>query len=323
MALSETTKDRIKGCIYGQAIGDALGLGTEFMTRAEVKKYYPDGLKHYDQIIQDAHRSRWKQGSWTDDTDMMICIAKARHDNHFNLNEIACNFKEWFNGNPLGIGRHTFNVLCMRDYTKDPIKAAEIVWHMYQCRSAANGGLMRTSIVATSPIAEEDEIADICRLTHPDMRCVGSCVLIVKLMQSLIFADYQLGKAHLMEIANRYDDRIAEYLEMSFNDDPAVLSLDDDTMGYTLKTMAIALWSLWHCDSFNGGLLAVVNLGGDADTNAAVSCALLGAKYGFSSIPQYYVENLQNRQILEDIYKQTIADLENCPHKGKYYKRAT
>lgn len=99
MALSETTKettkDRIKGCIYGQAIGDALGLGTEFMTQAKVKKYYPDGLKHYDQIIQDAHRSRWKPGSWTDDTDMMICIANARHDNHFNLNEIACNFKEW------------------------------------------------------------------------------------------------------------------------------------------------------------------------------------------------------------------------------------
>ena len=125
MVLSDITKDRIKGCIYGQAIGDALGLGTEFMSQHEVKKYYPKGLAHYDQIIQDAHRIHWKKGSWTDDTDMMICIAKARKNNHFDLNKIAHNFKDWFNGTPMGIGRHTFNVLSMSDYTKDPIKAAD------------------------------------------------------------------------------------------------------------------------------------------------------------------------------------------------------
>ena len=69
--------DRFKGVIYGQAIGDALGLGTEFMDADEMAWKYPAGLRHYSQIFQDRHRKRWKIGDWTDDTDMMLCIADA------------------------------------------------------------------------------------------------------------------------------------------------------------------------------------------------------------------------------------------------------
>lgn len=69
--------DRFKGVIYGQAIGDALGLGTEGMTDEDIAWKYPTGLQHYSQIYQDRHRKRWKIGDWTDDTDMMLCIADA------------------------------------------------------------------------------------------------------------------------------------------------------------------------------------------------------------------------------------------------------
>ena len=69
--------DRFRGCLYGQAIGDALGLGTEFMTDEDIAWKYPHGLQHYKQIYQDRHRKRWKIGDWTDDTDMMLCIADA------------------------------------------------------------------------------------------------------------------------------------------------------------------------------------------------------------------------------------------------------
>lgn len=71
------TKDKMLGCLYGQAIGDALGLGSEFMSENDVKKHYPNGLCRYDQIIQDEHRCRWAKGAWTDDTDMMLCIMTA------------------------------------------------------------------------------------------------------------------------------------------------------------------------------------------------------------------------------------------------------
>ena len=104
----ELLVDRIKGTIYGQAIGDALGLGTEFMDDSFMRLAYPQGFSHYDQIFQDEHRSRWKKGEWTDDTDMMLCIANAIiKDKGVNLTTIANNFKAWASGVPMGIGAQT------------------------------------------------------------------------------------------------------------------------------------------------------------------------------------------------------------------------
>ena len=43
--------NRLKGTIYGQAIGDALGLGTEGMTDEDMAWKYPNGIRHYSEIL--------------------------------------------------------------------------------------------------------------------------------------------------------------------------------------------------------------------------------------------------------------------------------
>ena len=37
--------DRVAGCLVGLAVGDALGAPLEFMSRREVRRHYPEGLR--------------------------------------------------------------------------------------------------------------------------------------------------------------------------------------------------------------------------------------------------------------------------------------
>ena len=145
---NEIIKERFLGTIFGQAVGDALGLSTEFMSRQEVDRFYPNGIEDYSQIVQDDHRRRWQRGDWTDDTDMMLCILDSFVAcQKVDILDIARRFKEWMMNGGMGIGRHTYNVMALGDYTSNPQKAAEIIWKMGKKKAAANGAVMRTSVV--------------------------------------------------------------------------------------------------------------------------------------------------------------------------------
>lgn len=311
--MMDLIKDKMLGCLYGQAIGDALGLGSEFMSKDEVIKNYPDGLKTYSQIIQDAHRRRWAEGAWTDDTDMMLCILEGFEDGKFDLHHVASNFKDWFNGEPMGIGSHTYKVLCMGDYIEQPEMCSKLWWDLSRQQSAANGALMRTSVVGLAKKDVEKQAEDICKLTHYDPRCVGSCVIAAKIIHNMVWHDILLSYEQIRDIAQRYDDRILEWVDKAYNStDISMLDLDETySIGYTLRTLSAALWCYWHAKSFEGGLLAVVNEGGDADTNGAISCAILGAKFGFSSILEHYIANLHNREVYDNQVSHFIEQVLN------------
>lgn len=304
----QETIDKFRGVLYGQAIGDALGLGTEGMTDEDMAWKYPTGIQHYSQIYQDRHRKRWKIGDWTDDTDMMLCIADAViEDNGVDFKNIARHFKDWANGTPMGIGENTYKVLTLADYVDKPFDVSRKIWEMSHCQSAANGGLMRTSVVGLFPKATVVCAENICKLTHYDPRCVGTCVIISQLINSLVYNTPVPTCAQMMKTAMLYDERIAKYIERANKTDDVKDLMDDQCMGYTLLTFSVALWAFWHCTSFADGLLTVVNAGGDADTNAAVACSLLGAKYGYNSIPSEYTEGLLYKEQLEEIIKKLAS----------------
>ena len=304
----ERLLDKIKGTIYGQAIGDALGLGTEFMDDYDMAWKYPNGLTHYSEIYQDRHRRRWEIGDWTDDTDMMLCIANAMiKDKCVNLTTIAQNFKDWANDVPMGIGANTYKVLMFGDFVERPLDVSRKVWELSRYQSAANGGLMRTSIVGLLPCDIEQSAADICRLTHYDPRCVGSCVIVSELIHAHAYGLPIPTYEQIVAIGRRYDERMEEFISLSRNDDIKALDLQEEgSIGYTLRTLSAGLWAYWHAETFQDGLLAVVRAGGDADTNAAVACSILGAKFGFNAIPSEYVNGLIYREQLDTVIQRIM-----------------
>lgn len=296
----EEIKDRIAGCLWGQAIGDALGLGTEFMSRDEVLHNYPEGLSEYSQFGEE-------YGRWTDDTDMMLCIAKAIiADKNIKSLTVAHNFKKWYKSSPFDIGETTARTLSLFEYEESPFEISRMMWERSGRNNAANGGVMRTSVVGLWNENVAGNAEKICRLTHADPRCIGSCVIISELINFLVWQDQELSFEELLQMGDMYDRRIKPYLETARNGMLEDFELDDkQTMGYSLKTMGCAIWCLYHVNSFKDGLLKIVNAGGDADTNAAVTCAVLGAKYGKKGIPDYYIQNLKR----EDEYEEMIRQL--------------
>ena len=71
------------------------------------------------------------------------------------------------------------------------------------------------------------------------------------------------------------------------------------TFGYVMNTWNIAVWSLLNTDNYRDCVLKAVNLGGDADTNAAVAGSLAGFIFGCEDIPEEWLETLQNRKLIE------------------------
>jgi ADP-ribosylglycohydrolase len=307
--MTDTFEDRFKGVLFGQAVGDALGLGTEFMSRAQVRDKYPDGLSAYEQIIRDAHRKRWKRGDWTDDTEQMTLIVDSLLEKkEVDVCDIARRFAHWEGQGGLGIGDTVYAVLHHPHFHADPHCAAKEIWESTKRWQAANGAVMRTAALGLWEGHNESKVAanaeNVCKITHYDPRCVASCVAVCVAIRRLVHGESDIESiiAHVRELATAQDPRVEPFFELAESENIEALNLEDeDSMGYTLKTLSAGIWALRFATSFEAGITAVIHQGGDADTNASVAGALLGARFGYQAIPRPWIEGLTWRKFMNRI----------------------
>lgn len=62
--------------------------------------------------------------------------------------------------------------------------------------------------------------------------------------------------------------------------------------GYVVASLEAALWCIANTENFQDAVLLAANLGDDADTVAAITGQIAGAIYGFSNIPETWVNKL-------------------------------
>lgn len=315
--------DKIKGVLFGQAVGDALGFGTEFLSRSEVIFTYPHGLTEYSQIryfskinnqFEQLQDWRWQPGDWTDDTDQMVCVLDSLlAKKQVNILDIAARLQNWAITDGFGIGGTVYKVVNHPDFLLDPHRVAEEFWQSKNQQTAANGGVMRTAILGIWEYFDIDKVREnavnVCKITHADPRCLASCIAVCLAISQLIqgVTDVNLLVDETENQVKSFHPEIADYLQKAKADSLEELDLDEGLnanesykLSYTLKTLGAGFWALLHSENFTDGITAIIQEGGDADTNAAVAGALLGAKFGYQGIDKKWIEGL--------VYKQELAD---------------
>jgi hypothetical protein len=120
-AINQNLIDRLLGCAYGQALGDAYGLSTEFEDRDDVKHNYPDQSKliPFPNYVLTGHSRRWTRGDWTDDTDQWILVLETLTEHDGDVTVFAEKLSNWIrNGYPelgdhggMGLGANVSQVI--------------------------------------------------------------------------------------------------------------------------------------------------------------------------------------------------------------------
>ncbi len=271
-----TQAEQLRALVYGAAVGDALGVPFEFLTR--------DSFACSDMVGGGIHGM--PKGTFSDDTSMLIALCDSIRENEGRLveDDMRTKFRAWLyegaytpDGTVFDVGNATATALDQE----------------FGCtseRSNGNGSLMRIAPLALTD-ATDDEIRMASAITHAHPISTESCVYFVHILRDVL-----QGMPLEDAVANN-----VPALDVFVNL-PAIMIESRDSVassGYVIHTLGAALWCAYHTASYKDCVLAAVNLGSDTDTTACVAGALAGALYGYEAIPVAWLDELRGKDVIE------------------------
>lgn len=258
--------DKVKGTLYGLAIGDAMGTTTEYFTQTSIKKMY----KKRADIIGKGWLNLYP-GEVTDPTESAFCVCDAlqttaafRNKNKYKdklLNQCCRNFEAWLDSYPVDMENCCKRaIINCRDLGYE-----EWIRFSENPATTENSNLFRCIPVILTR-HKLDYVLDQSRLTHNNRTCDEAVIRLRDLLLACL-KNEDLTTEVFSQLPPRYRH-----------------------IDYTLDN---ALYHLETTITFEGAVMEAVYHGGDTDAIAALTGSLAGAMLGYDSIPARWIAQLR------------------------------
>lgn len=324
-----------QSAIQGLAVGDAAGVPFEFKWREEVKG--ADLPTSKGGFTKPKGQDGWwggtpknlhvKQGFWSDDTSMTLCLMSSIIDNGGKIvpNDVMKRFASWSSQNVYAPDGYQFDIgnqveAAVKEYKKLVTTKREIkeAFKAKQNNNAGNGALMRIMpmafyLAAHPEISEADGvklIKDIAELTHNDYDSYSDvgCVIYTLMNKNLILD--RTGKGAQEKLRDAFDKAIKSTKELCSTElkkaggkyerllkgynSFAKIKKDaiDRWNGFTPFTLESVMYSLMHSEKYTDCIRTAILMGYDTDTVASIAGGTAGILYKLETIPSTWKKQL-------------------------------
>ena len=269
-------RNKVKGMLWGLVVGDCFGSPIQF-----------SGKDDHPRITEMVACPVFKlpPGYWTDDSSMAMCIMDSFvRKGYYALKDIGDTFVRWHDEGYLSsVEGRSFDVGLATAVAMAGIRRGRFENGTEE--SQGNGSIMRFAPSMLVGAAEGDSVEIPYRIS--DLTHYSSRIRFVIDRMSHILDDHLCGQR--TKLKSEYDTRE-----------------EVNNSGWAVSTLEAALWAFETTATFEEGLIAAVNLGGDSDSIGAVYGQIAGAFYGFSAIPERWVRAVKTWQKVDDLIERFI-----------------
>lgn len=283
--------------IIGLAVGDAMGVPIEFMSRDKLMD---------NPVTQMLDRGSHNQpkGTWSDDTSLTLATMDSIiHCFGISTEDMGNRFVNWMekseytaDGERFDIGRTTLIALSKFEKEGHPFESGSTAED-----SNGNGSLMRMLPIAYycySAHLQPNDILDVVKkvsyITHAHEVSVLGCYIYVMYAIKLLEKKSKFDAYREVQQLSysRFSRSSLELYNRILKKNIREMPLESiRSTGYIVDTLEATLWVFMNTESYNQAVIGAINLGDDTDTIGACTGGLAGLFYGLKAInPEWRID---------------------------------